>query len=51
MGRLKKRFQNRFNMKPLSNGHHYRADYTSRDFKASCISTLARLERYKYEKQ
>lgn len=31
-------------MKPLSNGHHYRADYTARDFRSSCIATLARLE-------
>ncbi|CAM3884842.1 DUF3873 domain-containing protein [Elizabethkingia bruuniana] len=43
--KLSKRFKNRFTMKPILNGkHHYRADYSARDFKASCIATLARLE-------
>lgn len=46
--RLKKRFHNRFNMKPLSNGYHYRADYTARDFKASCGVTLAKFEELKH---
>ncbi|WP_407491524.1 hypothetical protein [Elizabethkingia anophelis] len=32
-------------MKPILDGkHHYRANYTAKDFKASCIATLARLE-------
>lgn len=48
--KLSKRFKNRFNIKPLSNGHHYRADYTARDFRSSCLATLARLEKYKYER-
>lgn len=48
--KLNKRFKNRFNMKQLSNGYHYRADYTARDFRSSCIATLARLEKYKYER-
>lgn len=48
--KLSRRFKNRFTMKPLSNGHHYRADYTARDFRSSCIATLARLEKYKYER-
>ncbi|EPL7679822.1 hypothetical protein RG475_003001 [Elizabethkingia anophelis] len=49
--KLNKRFKNRFVMKPILDGkHHYRADYTARDFRSSCIATLARLEKYKYER-
>ena len=43
--KLNKRFKNRFVMKPILDGkYHYRADYTARDFRSSCIATLARLE-------
>lgn len=43
--KLNKRFKNRFTMKPILDGkHYYRADYTAKDFKASCIATLARIE-------
>ena len=43
--KLSKRFKNRFTMMPILDGkHHYRANYTAKDFKASCIATLARLE-------